>query len=252
MSQNEKSKLLLALHHGENPLVLYNIWDAGGAKVVEKAGAPAVATGSWSVAAAHGYGDGEAMPMDFVLRVVERICASVDAPVTVDFEGGYAVAPEAVAENVRQVIGAGAVGINFEDRIVCGEGLHALEAQVARLEAIRDVAAEEGVELVVNARTDLFLGSDAARHESFFAEAVERATAYAEAGAACFFVPGLGDLSLIARLVDQVPLPVNVMMIPPLTSVQEVAALGVARVSFGPGPYSAFCAELKLAFGEIS
>ncbi|MEM1345809.1 MAG: isocitrate lyase/phosphoenolpyruvate mutase family protein [Pseudomonadota bacterium] len=252
MSQADAATRLAKLHQKGNPLVLYNIWDAGGAKAIVEAGAPAVATGSWSIAAAHGYDDGEAIPLDFLLRIVERICASVDVPVTVDFEGGYAIDPDEVAENVRQVIRAGAVGINFEDRIVKGEGLHSTSAQAARLRAIRAVATEEGIPLVLNARTDLFLATDPTNHKAHLTEALERAAAYQEAGASCFFVPGLTDTSLISRVTDSAGLPVNVMMRGDLTSIKEVASLGVSRASYGPGPFVKFLANLKNAYTAVA
>lgn len=251
MSQAEKATRLASLHQKGSPLVLYNIWDAGGAKAVEDAGAPAVATGSWSMAAAHGYYDGEAIPLDFVLRIVGRISASVDVPVTVDFEGGYATGPDEVAENVRKVIRAGAVGINFEDRVVKGEGLHAISAQTARIRAIKAVAADEGILLVLNARTDLFLGTDPASHEDHLAQALEREAAYAEAGADCFFVPGLTDARLIFEVTERASLPVNVMMTGELTSIKDVALLGVSRASYGPGPFFEFLANLKAACTSI-
>lgn len=247
MSQAEKASCFANLHQKGNPVVLYNIWDAGGAKALAEAGAPAVATGSWSMAAAHGYDDGEAIPLDFILNIVDRICAAVDVPVTVDFEGGYATEPSEVAENTRKIIRAGAVGINFEDRIVKGEGLHSIEAQAARIRAIKAVANEEDVPLFLNARTDLFLGTDPATHESSLAEAREREAAYAEAGADCFFVPGLTETALISRFVETAALPVNVMMIGELTSVKDVAALGVSRASFGPVPFIQFLADFKTA-----
>lgn len=251
MSQAEKATRLANLHQKGSPLILYNIWDAGGAKAVEKAGAPAVATGSWSMAAAHGYDDGEAIPLDLVLRLVARICAGVDVPVTVDFEGGYATDPDEVAENVRKVIRAGAVGINFEDRVVKGEGLHAISAQTARIRAIKAVAADEGAPLFVNARTDLFLGTDPASHEGHLAEALEREAAYAQAGADCFFVPGLTDTGLISQVTEKASLPVNVMMMGELTSIKDVASLGVSRASYGPGPFVEFLTNLKTAYTAI-
>ena len=251
MLQAEQATRLAKLHQKHNPLVLYNIWDAGGAKALEEAGALAIATGSWSVAAAHGYGDGETMPLDFVLRIVERICASVEVPVTVDFEGGYATDPDEVAENVRKVIRAGAVGINFEDRIVKGVGLHSISVQTARIRAIKDVAADEGVPLVLNARTDLFLGSDPASHEERLTEALEREAAYAEAGADCYFVPGLTDTALLARIIETAGLPINVMMMGPLKSIKDTASLGVSRVSYGPGPFFEFLANLKKAISAL-
>lgn len=251
MSQTEKATRLANLHQKGNPLVLYNIWDAGGAKSVEDAGVSAVATGSWSVAATHGYDDGEDIPLDFVLRIVERICLSVDVPVTVDFEGGYATDPHQVAENVRKVIRAGAVGINFEDRVVRGEGLHAISAQTARIRAIKAVAADEGVPMVLNARTDLFLGTDPASHEGHLVEALEREAAYAEAGADCFFVPGLTNARLISEVTEKANLPVNVMMMGELKSIKNVASLGVSRASYGPGPFFEFLANLKKAYTAI-
>ena len=157
MSQVEKAERFAALHQKGDPIVLYNIWDAGGAKALADAGAPAVATGSWSVAAAHGFDDGEDIPLDLVLTIVARICASVDVPVSVDFEGGYAADPTEAAENVRKVMHAGAIGINFEDRVVKGEGLYPVSEQAARIAAIKAMAAEEGVPLFLNARTNLFL-----------------------------------------------------------------------------------------------
>lgn len=251
MSQAEKATRLSKLHQKGHPLVLYNIWDAGGAKAVVETGASAIATGSWSIAAAHGYDDGEAIPLDFVLRIVERICASVDVPVTVDFEGGYSTDPNEVAENVRKIIRVGAVGINFEDRDVKGEGLHSISAQAARIRAIKAVSADEGIPLVLNARTDLFLGNDPASHEGLLAEALEREALYAQAGADCFFVPGLTDARFIAEITKKASLPINVMMMGELKSIKEVGSLGVSRASYGPGPYFDFLSNLKAACTSI-
>ena len=236
MSQADKAARFRSLHVPGAPLVLYNIWDAGGAKTVAASGARAVATGSWSVAAAHGYADGEDIPLDFVLRIVDRIVQSVDLPLTVDFEGGYAAAPADVAANVARVIAAGAVGINFEDRVVKGAGLHPIAEQVERIRAVRQAAVQSGVPLFINARTDLFLQA-ADGHEAMLDEALERSKAYRDAGADGFFVPGLTDEGLIAETCRQVEAPVNVMMAGPLTSPTSVARLGVARASFGPRPY---------------
>lgn len=246
--QKERAARFKALHVKGNPLVLHNIWDAGGARALQEAGAQAVATGSWSMAAAHGFADGEAIPLDFVLQIVERIAVSTDLPLTVDFEGGYAVEPDLVALNVRRVIQAGAIGINLEDRVISGEGLYSVADQARRIEAVRRAAEQEGIGLFINARTDLFLGSDPSRHAGFFAEAIEREAAYKEAGADGFFVPGLTDMSLIKTVVDATSLPVNVMMFGDLSSVRSVAGMGVARASFGPGPYLAAMSDLKARF----
>ena len=193
MTQAQKARDFADLHVPGKPVVLYNIWDAGGAKAIAEAGAKAVATGSWSVAAAHGYSDGQAIPLEMVLQIVERITATVDLPVTVDFEGAYAEAPEAVAQNVARLMQAGAIGINFEDQVVGGSGLHAPDVQSARIEAVRQSAEAAEVPLFINARTDLFLKEkDRDKHESLIVEAKERGAAYAGGGGKRLFRAGPG------------------------------------------------------------
>ena len=165
MTQSEKADHFTALHVPGDPLVLYNIWDAGSAKAIADAGTSAIATGSWSVAAAQGYPDGEKIPLDLLLGVAERIVLSTDLPVTVDFEGGYARAPGQLAENILRLIETGAVGLNFEDQIVGGDGLYETGEQADRIAAIRQMAQQTKVALFINARTDLFLKEkDASKH----------------------------------------------------------------------------------------
>lgn len=244
MTQSEKAIQFKALHKKGDPVVLYNIWDAGGAKALAEAGAAAVATGSWSVAAAHGYQDGEFMPLDFVLQIVERLAQSVELPLTVDFEGGYATEPQKITDNVIRLIKAGAIGINLEDRVVQGEGLYSINDQVARVKAVRTAAEHSDVPLFINARTDLFLASDKSEHEGLVAQSIERAAAYAEAGADGFFIPGITSLALIKQIVNAVSLPVNVMMRGSFNSISEVTSVGVSRVSYGPGPYATAMSDL--------
>jgi len=251
MSQLEKAEKFKALHKKGEPLVLYNIWDAGGAKALSGAGASAVATGSWSVAAAHGYKDGELIPLDFVLPILKRISQTVDLPVSLDFEGGYAKQPENLTANASMVIKAGVVGINFEDRIVQGEGLYSISTQVKRIKAIRMAAQNENVPLFINARTDLFLASDPATHENHVAEAIEREAAYKEAGADGFFIPGLTDTVFIEKVIDGVSLPVNVMMMGGLDSIETVSKIGVSRASYGPAPYFSAMSDLTNRFNNI-
>ncbi|MBO3759614.1 isocitrate lyase/phosphoenolpyruvate mutase family protein [Ciceribacter sp. L1K22] len=234
----EKAKTFAALHQKGRPLVLYNIWDAGSARAVAEAGAAALATGSWSVAAAHGYADGEAIPLDLLETIVSRITATVDLPLSVDFESGYARDADDVAANVRRIVKAGAVGINFEDGYGGESRMHSVERQVACIEAIRKMADAEGVPLFINARTDYFLAeSDPGKHADHLVDAIRRGQAYAEAGASGFFVPGLSDEGLIAEICAAVPLPVNIMAMTRTPSLSRLGELGVARVSHGPGPY---------------
>ena len=232
-------ELFRGLHVKGDPLVLYNLWDAGSAKAVAGAGARALATGSWSVAAAQGYDDGESLPLDLLLTLVGRIAATVPLPLSVDFEGAYAVEPEAVAANVGRVLAAGAVGINFEDGVPGGDEIHPLSLQVQRVAAARSAG-----DFFLNARTDIFLKAPPQTHAGLVGEALDRGHAYAEAGADGFFVPGLADRDLLARVCAACPLPVNVMMTEALGPVATLAATGVARISFGPTPYRLTMADL--------
>ena len=191
MNQTEKAKAFGALHKKGEPIVLYNIWDAGTAKAVADAGAKALATGSWSVAAAHGFADGEKLPMSVLVETAKSITAVIDLPLSVDFEGAYSAAPEGAAANVARLVEVGAIGINFEDRVVAGEGLYPVESQAARIRAIRAMADGKDMPFFINARTDLFLAEgDLAKHAGLVDEAIERGRAYAAAGGSGFFVPG--------------------------------------------------------------
>jgi len=236
MNQVEKAKRFAELHVAGTPLLLYNAWDAGSAKAILEAGAKAIATSSWSVAAAQGYGDGEAIPIDFAEQIVGRITATVDIPVTVDFEGGYSEDDGQLAANTARLLDLGVIGINFEDRIVKGSGLYSVDRQARRIAAIRKAAEQKGVDLFINARTDVFFehGEDAAQAVS---EALGRAKAYTAVGASGFFIPGLVDDALIGRICEGVTLPVNVMVMDGVPSNGRLSELGVARISYGPIPY---------------
>src|SRR5687767_2703726 len=137
-TQTERADIFTSLHIKGDPLILFNVWDAGSARAIQEIGAKAIATGSWSVAAAQGYADGQEIPFDFALANLKRILASVDLPVSIDLEGGYGDSATELQESVTRVIEAGAVGINFEDQIVGGTGLYSVEGQRARIEALRE------------------------------------------------------------------------------------------------------------------
>ena len=218
-----------ALHQPGKPLVLYNIWDPGSAKAVAAAGAPALATGSYGVAEAFGAGDGEKLPFAYVLANLARIVAVVDVPVSLDLEAGYGADPAAVRASVQAARDTGAVGINMEDRLP-GEARPMVVEQAAERFA---VASATG--LFVNARCDLFWQS--APSDGLVEETVQRAHAYAEAGAAGLFVPFLTDAEAVRTICAASPLPVNVTAKSELGTLEEIAALGVARISYGHQPW---------------
>ncbi len=245
MTQADRARAFADLHKPGSPLVLYNCWDAGSAAAIAKGGASALATGSWSVAAAQGYADGQALPLDTLLQIAARITETCEVPVSLDFEGGYATAPEALRANIARVLDAGIIGINFEDRVVEGKGLHTIEDQVARITAIRAEADAAGLPLFINARTDLFLQSKPEDHGQHVEEAIARGQAYAEAGASGFFIPGLSDPDMVTQICKAVSLPVNIMCLDVDADVTPLAALGVSRISFGPAPYRTAMSALK-------
>ena len=239
---------LAGLHRPGAPLILFNVWDAGSAQAVAKSGAKALATGSASVAMANGFGDGQELPMELALANARRIVKAVDLPVTVDFEGAYSDDPAEGARNIAKLAETGAVGCNFEDQMVGGEGLHPISVQAQRLAAARQAV---GPDFFINVRTDLFLKAPQETHDAaMLDEAIERVRAYAEAGASGYFVPMLGDLQMLRRLCAESPIPVNFMTYPGCPSNADVAATGVARISHGPFPYMALMGQLEAAARE--
>jgi 2-methylisocitrate lyase-like PEP mutase family enzyme len=233
------------LHRAGDPLVLFNVWDAGSARAVAAAGARAIGTGSHSLAGAQGYDDGEHIPFARLAETAHQIADAVDLPVTIDLEAGYATNLTDLARNGAALLHAGAVGCNLEDRLIRARGLRAIEEQAERIAAV----AGEG--LFVNARTDVFLwplmaGEDPNRDELVDA-AIERAEAYRAAGAGSFFIPGLGNPDMIANVCNAVALPINVMRLPDMVGNAELAQLGVARISYGGAPWHAAMAGVTEA-----
>ncbi|WP_404286049.1 isocitrate lyase/phosphoenolpyruvate mutase family protein [Microvirga sp. RSM25] len=235
--QVTKARTFKALHVPGRPIILFNVWDAGSAKAVAAGGAKALATGSWSVAAAHGFDDGEYMPFDLAIANLERIVAATDLPVTIDLESGYGASPDGVGANIARAVQAGAIGYNIEDSVRESGPLREISDQAARLKSARQAADRLGIPAFLNARTDVFLVAAADQHGSLVASALERGRAYAEAGADGLFVPGLADEALIARVAEGSSLPVNIMASAKTPPAARLAELGVARISHGPGPY---------------
>ena len=231
-TQSQKAQQFRALHEGPGMLVLPNAWDVIGARLIEEAGFPAIATSSAGVAWALGWPDGERISRGEMLAVVRRIALSVRIPVTADVEAGYGRTPEAAAETARGVIAAGAIGLNLEDGTNEGSLLD-LALQVERIRAVRQAGAAARVPLVVNARTDAFEVKQWTPAERF-AAAVRRANAYHAAGADCLFVPHVSDAATIGQLAREIDGPLNVIAGPPAPPLSELERLGVRRASLGP------------------
>jgi len=236
--QKHKADQFRAFHIPGKPLVLFNIWDAGSAKTVAAGGAKAIGTGSWSVASANGFADGERIPLALAIDNLRRIVGVTDLPVTVDLESGYGDASEAVAETIALAIDAGAVGCNLEDSFPANGKLRETVDQADRIRRARQTADAANIHFFINARTDIFFQRPPDQHDdAMVVDAIERARAYAEAGADGLFAPGLADITLIARLAEASPLPLNIMVVDASPPARVLAEHGVARVSHGPRPY---------------
>jgi 2-methylisocitrate lyase-like PEP mutase family enzyme len=240
-NQNAQAQRLLELHHDKPVLVLVNVWDAASARTVASLpGCRAIATASWSIAASLGVPDGEMMSRSDMLAAVARIVAAVELPVTADLEAGYGDSPYDVGETIAAALSTGAVGCNLED-----QQRPVLEA-CRRIAAARARADAEGVAMVINARLDSTIDTVADMDE-----AVSRAGAYLDAGADCVFPIGAAGADVLRRLVEQIDGPVNAFGVPGGPSVHELEDLGVARVSFGPGPLGAALAALHRSGAEL-
>lgn len=242
-----KAALLRSLHRPGDPLLLPNAWDAASAQVVVEAGFPALATGSLAVAAALGYPDGEQAPMAETLAAVARIARNVEVPVTADFENGYGLSAD---ELVRALAGTGAVGFNIEDTDPATGRLVDPDVHAERLAAIRTAARAAGVDLVVNARVDSFITAQGPTAERL-ADAVRRARAYVAAGADCVYPILTPDAETAHSFIEQVDAPVNLLCHDGGPGVRELAGLGAARISFGPGIFRIAMAAAASAVAAV-
>jgi 2-methylisocitrate lyase-like PEP mutase family enzyme len=236
-----KFETFAALHVPGDPVILYNIWDVGSAQAVIRAGAKALATGSHPVADANGWPDGEGVPIDFALANAKRIADSTELPLTVDFESAYSDDPDQGADNVVRLAATGAIGCNFEDQVLGGEGLYPLTLQAQRIEAIRRAV---GDQFFINARTDLYIKTQT-QDSALVDETIERGKAFADAGASGFFVPRLADPQQVERIVKEVPLTLNLISFPGSPPNADWANAGVARISHGPHPHKALMAKFE-------
>jgi 2-methylisocitrate lyase-like PEP mutase family enzyme len=231
---------------------LPNAWDVISACIFEQAGFSAIGTTSNAIAASLGYQDGEQIPFAEMLPVIERIVKSTALPVTADMEAGYGKDVAQVVETFRQVMQTGIAGVNIED----GTGnaqqpLIDIGLQVEKLKAVRKAADSAGVHLVINARTDTFM-VPFADADAQFKETLQRAVAYRQAGADCIFIPGRLDGAVIAKLVAAIDAPINIFASPATPSVPELQAMGVKRLSIGPGAFRAALGCVKKIADELA
>jgi 2-methylisocitrate lyase-like PEP mutase family enzyme len=235
------AELLRKLHHGDQMLVLPNVWDAASAAIVAEAGFPAVATASAAVTAMLGYPDGEGAPWQEMFAAAGRVARAVSVPVTVDAEAGYGLQPRELVDRLLEI---GAVGCNLEDTDHRAGGLADAGRQAELLAAVRAAADDAGVPIVINARTDVFLPPSGIAPDERVAEAIDRGRRYLNAGADCIYPIGVSDERDIATLVAELPGPINANTRAGL-DLARLRELGVARVSYGPRLYREALANLK-------
>jgi 2-methylisocitrate lyase-like PEP mutase family enzyme len=243
-SQKAKTDSFRALHQGKI-LVLPNAWDVASARVVQQAGFSAIATTSAGIAFTLGYPDGQRISREEMLAVVGRIARAVKVPVTADVEAGYGDRPEDAARTARDVLAAGAIGMNLEDSTRDPlRPLLELSLQVERVKAVREEP------IVLNARTDVYL-LEVGASDKRYDETLRRLAAFRDAGADCVFAPGLRDAATIARLVKDLQCPVNILAGAGFPPVPELQKLGVARVSVGSGAMRATLGLLRRIAEEL-
>ncbi|MFY9717433.1 MAG: isocitrate lyase/phosphoenolpyruvate mutase family protein [Thermoplasmata archaeon] len=249
-SQARRAEAFRALHHRPKLLVLPNAWDVASARLFEQSGFPAIATSSAGLMVSLGFPDGEEMPRRQLVAAVARIARALSVPLTADVVSGYGASVAAVVSTVRQMLRAGAIGINLEDLRPSGKGLYPLPAQVAKIRAIRQLGESLGIPLVLNARTDAYRhspGGEPAR----LREAIRRSIELRDAGADCVYPMGVSESSSIQTFVEALGCPVNVMIRPGLPPLRTLERLGVKRVSFGPAASYAAMGFLRRASREV-
>jgi 2-methylisocitrate lyase-like PEP mutase family enzyme len=249
--QSNKAAQFRQLHRGPGVLILPNAWDVASARIFEDAGFPAIATTSAGIAFSLGHPDGQRIPREEMMARIARIARAVNVPVTADIESGYGPTPEDVARTARELIDAGVIGMNLED--ASGrpdQPLSSLELALEKIKAARETSLHMQAQIVVNARTDVFL-LPGGNPDADYSEGLRRLLAFRDAGADCVFAPGLKDAETIGKLAKAVECPLNVLAGPGSPSIPELAALGVARVSVGSGPMRATLGLLRRISEEL-
>lgn len=248
MDQVAKAAFFRTQHSGTRPLILPNVWDVMSAKLVAAAGFTSIATASIAVAANRNYHDGEHIPFRELLKEVKDITRAVDLPLSVDIESGYAGSLPKLKENIRRLIDVGIAGVNIEDGRPGKAGLRTVSEQCRRIEAIRETGLQQHLDLVINARTDVFLQN---KGTDTLTEVIDRANAYQQAGADCFYPIGINRYDRIALLVQDISLPVNILLIRPVGDLETLRTLGVKRISLGPGLFKWMLKGLSTVLGDL-
>ena len=248
-SQKEKAECLLSLHMGGDMLVLPNVWNPIGARILEKKGYPAIATASAAISASLGYQDGEKIKRSTLIDLIGRIARSVEIPVTADIEAGYGESITELEETANQVIESGVVGVNIEDSLEEGGALRPVDEQCQRIAVLRHIADRNTVHLVINARIDSFISSAFSRQQAM-EEAVIRARAYTAAGADCIYPLGPNDETSVRTLRERIASPLNILASPIAAPLYTLREIGVNRVSFGPFIFRA-CLRKFVDIAEI-
>lgn len=241
MSYTKFSKL----HHQNDLLLLGNVWDAQSAKIAESAGFKALGSSSHAIANSLGYADGEQMPVDELLFIVERIVKSVKIPVSVDFESGYSDDPDQVAKYVKQLVELGVAGINLEDGKVVKSTRTLGKATLLsdKIAAIKALTKN----IFINARTDTYT----TKHETALEETLKRAQIYDQAGADGFFVPLAETKVDIEKIVNSTRLPLNLFLTDKLPKAAVLTEIGVKRLSHGAKIYEYLVAENTKLFHDF-
>jgi 2-methylisocitrate lyase-like PEP mutase family enzyme len=234
-TQQAKAIAFKALHHSGEMLIIPNIWDPLGARLLESLGYPAIATASASVALTNGYDDGEQIPLHDALTRITEITRIVKVPVSADFESGYAGNDVQLQRNVELLLQTGVVGLNFEDFNMRTGELYPVDVQCKRIKVIRKVGEAAGIPFFINARTDVYLRANLYPQDKKLDETIARGKAYLDAGGDCFFPPGMKDKDELSKLIQALKSPVNIIAVPGIPDFKTMEDIGVARLSLGPG-----------------
>lgn len=242
----EKFKLL---HNQNQPLLIANTWDATSSKAAQEAGFQIMGTSSHAIANMLGYEDGENIPFNEMLFVVEKIAKSTTLLVSADIESGYSDVPDEVAANVEKLINAGVLGINLEDGLTNGKTrtLGDVSVLANKIKAIKKQLQAKGKDIYINARIDTYT----TKHPDAINETLQRIKVYEDAGADGFFVPLINTNEDIKAVLQTTQLPLNVFMKDGLKTYQEFAALGVHRISYGNGIHAKITEATNKAFNNL-